>query len=69
MSQIEEMFAYFGSKNKLAKKLNVTPAAIARWKDSIPRGRAYQIEVMTQGLFKASDLAPERKSKLQKIQP
>lgn len=68
MNQIEAMFAYFGSKNKLAKKLDVTPAAIARWKDSIPRGRAYQIEVMTQGLFKASDLAPQKKVKL-KMQP
>ncbi|MFO1257815.1 MAG: Cro/CI family transcriptional regulator [Gammaproteobacteria bacterium] len=63
MDQIDALISYFGSKNKLAAALGVTPPAISQWKDFIPKGRAYQIEVLTNGKFKAQELA--RRNKLQ----
>lgn len=56
MNQLDAVIAHFGSKNKLAKELGISRPAVARWKEFIPRGRAYQIEVLTKGKFKAEDL-------------
>lgn len=56
MKPIEEVISHFGSKNKLAKILGVTPQALTKWKDGVPKGRAYQIEVFTEGKFQAKDL-------------
>ncbi|MBF3236873.1 helix-turn-helix domain-containing protein [Aeromonas veronii] len=44
---------YFGSAAELAKKLNISEAAISQWGETIPKGRAYQIEVLTGGELKA----------------
>lgn len=56
MNKVDDVVAHFGSKNKLAIALGVTPPAISKWKEYFPKGRAYQIEVMTNGKFKARDL-------------
>ena len=48
---------YFGSAAELARKLNISEAAVSQWGDTIPQGRAYQIEVLTGGALKA-DPAP-----------
>lgn len=56
MNQFDEVIAHFGSKNNLSKALGISRPAVARWKDYIPKGRAYQIEVLTKGKFKAKDL-------------
>lgn len=55
----EELFKYFGGQNKMAGKLNVTTQAISQWvKDGkVPPARAIQIEKITNGEFKAVDLA------------
>ncbi|MBL0679202.1 Cro/CI family transcriptional regulator [Aeromonas dhakensis] len=44
---------YFGSAAELAKKLNISEAAISQWGQNVPQGRAYQIEVLTSGKLKA----------------
>ncbi|MFQ2178135.1 Cro/CI family transcriptional regulator [Aeromonas veronii] len=44
---------YFGSASELAKKLNISEAAISQWGQNVPQGRAYQIEVLTGGKLKA----------------
>ena len=44
---------YFGSAAELAKKLNISEAAISQWGQNVPQGRAYQIEVLTGGKLKA----------------
>lgn len=56
MSQMEAVVLHFGSRNKLAKALGISLPAVSRWRDTMPVGRAYQIEVLTKGKFKASDL-------------
>lgn len=48
---------YFGSAAELARKLNISEAAVSQWGDTTPQGRAYQIEVLTGGALKA-DPAP-----------
>jgi len=49
---------YFGSAAELAKKLNISEAAISQWGETIPQGRAYQIEVLTGGQLKANPSQP-----------
>lgn len=60
MNKLEAVITYFGSKSQLAKELGISRPAVARWKEYIPRGRAYQIEVLTKGKFKAKDLTYQR---------
>jgi DNA-binding transcriptional regulator YdaS (Cro superfamily) len=44
---------HFGGANKLAQALGCKPQAISQWRDFVPAGRAYQIEVLTGGKLKA----------------
>lgn len=48
---------YFGSAAELAKKLNISEAAISQWGQNVPQGRAFQIEVLTGGQLKANPAA------------
>lgn len=50
--------AHFGSAAELARKLEITEAAVSKWGDNIPQGRAYQIEVLTAGKLKAGPIKP-----------
>ncbi|VXA79761.1 MULTISPECIES: Cro/CI family transcriptional regulator [Aeromonas] len=49
----EDAISYFGSAAELARNLNISEPAVSRWGDTIPKGRAYQIEVLTGGKLKA----------------
>lgn len=49
---------HFGGANKLAQALGCKPQAVSQWGDTIPQGRAYQIEVLTGGQLKANPAAP-----------
>jgi DNA-binding transcriptional regulator YdaS (Cro superfamily) len=54
---LDELFMYFGNQSELARRLNISPAAITQWLiDGVPPGRAIEIEKMTGGKFKAVDL-------------
>jgi DNA-binding transcriptional regulator YdaS (Cro superfamily) len=44
---------YFGSKAALARALGINKGAVSQWGERVPKGRAYQIEVMTGGRLKA----------------
>jgi len=37
-----DVINYFGSAAELARKLNISEAAVSQWGDTIPQGRAYQ---------------------------
>lgn len=52
-----EVISYFGSVSKTAEALGINKAAVSVWKEQIPQGRAYQIEVLTDGALKASRTA------------
>ncbi|HDX8380298.1 TPA: Cro/Cl family transcriptional regulator [Aeromonas salmonicida] len=54
----EDAISYFGSAAELARNLNISEPAVSRWGDTIPKGRAYQIEVLTAGKLKAEQSQP-----------
>lgn len=57
-NMLDELITHFGTQAKLARFVGVTRVAVVHWKRRgvIPRGKAYEIEVKTNGLFKAKDL-------------
>ncbi|UCM51871.1 Cro/CI family transcriptional regulator [Aeromonas dhakensis] len=50
----EDAISYFGSAAELARTLNISEPAVSRWGSDIPKGRTYQIEVLTGGKLKAT---------------
>lgn len=44
---------YFGTKAAIADALGIKRSAVSQWGETIPKGRAYQIEVLTGGKLKA----------------
>ncbi|HHW4403769.1 TPA: Cro/CI family transcriptional regulator [Aeromonas hydrophila] len=44
---------YFGSKAALARALGINKGAVSQWGEKVPKGRAYQLELMTGGQLKA----------------
>ena len=45
---------YFGSKNQTAKKLGVSRQYVGQWRDRIPVGMAYRVEVVSNGDLKVN---------------
>jgi DNA-binding transcriptional regulator YdaS (Cro superfamily) len=54
----QDALDHFGGVVGLAKALGCKPQAISQWGETIPKGRAYQIEVVTGGALKADPAAP-----------
>jgi len=54
----DELIAYFGTQEGLANFLGIDRISVTLWKvrGVIPPGRAYEIEVKTEGRFKAKDI-------------
>ena len=48
-----EAIKHFGTATKLAKALGITKSAVSLWPEKIPRGRAFEIQVLTKGKLKA----------------
>lgn len=44
---------YFGTKAAIADALGIKKSAVSQWGPNVPKGRAYQIEVLTGGKLKA----------------
>jgi len=61
MHSFEEVVQHFGGITALARRLGCTSQAISQWKNEIPEPRAFQIEVLSGGRFKA-DRLPIRKT-------
>lgn len=60
-SALVDAAQYFGGIPKLANALGIDRHAIYQWR-KIPTGRAYQIEILTNGQLKAADLLRAQKS-------
>jgi DNA-binding transcriptional regulator YdaS (Cro superfamily) len=45
----KQAIKHFGSAAALAKALGITRQSVHDWGDEVPEGRAYQLEVMTDG--------------------
>jgi hypothetical protein len=48
-----EVISYFGSAKQAAKALGITKQAVSAWGASVPIGRAFQIEILSNGALKA----------------
>lgn len=44
---------HFGSPAKLAEALGITVQAIYQWGETVPKGREFEIHVLTDGALKA----------------
>ncbi|RAU43459.1 MULTISPECIES: Cro/CI family transcriptional regulator [unclassified Pseudomonas] len=49
----KEVAAHFGSKTKLAEALGISPSAVTMWGETVPEGRQFQLQILTNGQFKA----------------
>lgn len=54
--KLVEVIEHFGGVPGLAKALGCERQAVYQWRGKIPKLRAYQVEAITKGRFKASDL-------------
>lgn len=48
-----EAVEFFKTQEALAKALGISQAAVSQWGETVPKGRAYQLQVMTRGKLKA----------------
>lgn len=56
-----EAITHFGSIPALARALGIARQAIYQWGETVPVGRAFQIQVITNGVLVAKPVAqPER---------
>lgn len=63
MVTFEQVIEYFGGTHEsLANALGITREAVTMWKGEIPESRAFQIEVLSRGRFKAADLPTKNKA-------
>ena len=54
---INEIIQYFGGQRELANVLQISEAAISIWKrQGVPPGRAIEIEIKSNGVFKAVEI-------------
>jgi hypothetical protein len=49
----EEAIQHFGTAAELARQLGITRQSVHDWGDTVPVGRAYQLEVLTNGALRA----------------
>lgn len=63
-SVYHQIIQHFGSKTGLAEALGISKQAVSGWGEAIPEGRAWQIEAITKGRFKAQQIiAAQREPK------
>lgn len=56
--EIKRLIGFYGSRTRLARALGVHRVAVTQWCDlgGLPPKRAIQVEVLTDGEFKAVDI-------------
>lgn len=60
MNNVNKVIELFKNQSELAGKMGISKAAISNWKKrGIPLSRALEIEKLTNGQIKASDLRGE----------
>jgi len=55
----QDAIAHFGGIPELARALGIRRQAVHQWSDEVPRSRAFELEVLTQGALKAVDEEPD----------
>ncbi|MFQ2451143.1 Cro/CI family transcriptional regulator [Aeromonas caviae] len=65
-----DVLHHFGGVTKTADALGINKATVSCWGATIPKGRAYQIEVLTGGQLKADSTAqPDQGRDTQRVDP
>lgn len=44
-----DVIAHFGGVTATAKALGIKKSSVSQWGEEIPKGRAYEVQVMTEG--------------------
>ena len=55
-----EVISYFGGVGKTAKALGLSHASVSGWTELIPKGRAFEIQVLTKGELKVNPALYEK---------
>lgn len=50
----KDVLKHFGGVTRTAEALGCSHVAVSRWKESPPKGRQYEIQVLTGGVLKAA---------------
>ena len=50
----QEILSHFGGVTKTAKALGCSHVAVSRWGNNPPKGRQFEIQVLTGGVLKAN---------------
>lgn len=58
----QDVVKHFGSQKAVAEALGVSEAAISAWDEEIPRGRAFELQVITGGKLRVNDRQERRPS-------
>jgi len=59
----DEAVSHFGSVIKLAKILGVHRSAVYQWGERVPKGRAFELQILTGGTLRANGPAEARQRK------
>ncbi|MFA6060716.1 MAG: Cro/CI family transcriptional regulator [Taibaiella sp.] len=51
----QDAIKYFGGVKPLADALNIWPQTVYQWGDKVPKGRAFQLQVMTKEKLKVGE--------------
>lgn len=57
----EDVIHHFGSVGAVASALGITSQAVSLWPETVPLGRQYQVERLTDGQLKAGSPKPTAK--------
>lgn len=64
----DDVVSYFGGVSKTAKALGLSHASVSGWSEVIPKGRAFEIQVLTKGTLKV-DMSLYEKNNTTDIRP
>ncbi|QMV50931.1 Cro/CI family transcriptional regulator [Ewingella americana] len=56
----DDVISYFGGVSKTAKALGLSHASVSGWTEIIPKGRAFEIQVITKGAMKVDSALYEK---------
>lgn len=58
----EDALKHFGGVRQVATALGISPAAVYQWGVRVPKSRAFELEVLTQGALKAPRASEAREA-------
>ncbi|OQS36662.1 hypothetical protein B0T40_09715 [Chromobacterium haemolyticum] len=56
---VEKLFALLGGPTGVARRFELTPWAVSKWRSRVPADRCIELEKLTQGKVRCEDLRPD----------